>query len=48
MPAYFEKDIDSGIPTLTEAGRKVLEEELAEPSTHEVEGEGETQAEEKS
>ncbi|TDL22059.1 hypothetical protein BD410DRAFT_749270 [Rickenella mellea] len=28
IPAYFEKDIDSGIPVLTEAGRKALEEEL--------------------
>ena len=48
MPAYFEKDIDSGIPKLTEAGRKVLREELAEPGIYAVEGEGEEKAEGKS
>jgi hypothetical protein len=25
---YFEKDIQSGVPTLTQTGRKVLEEEI--------------------
>lgn len=40
MPAYFEKDIDSGIPKLTEAGRKILQEELDEPSTYDGAGEG--------
>ncbi|EIN09023.1 hypothetical protein PUNSTDRAFT_52431 [Punctularia strigosozonata HHB-11173 SS5] len=29
-PVYFEKEIDSGIPQLTEAGRKAIEEELRE------------------
>ena len=28
IPAYFEKDIDSGIPKLTTEGRKALEDEL--------------------
>ena len=28
IPAYFEKNIDSGIPVLTLEGRKALEEEL--------------------
>ncbi|KAH0834721.1 hypothetical protein J3R83DRAFT_10270 [Lanmaoa asiatica] len=30
IPAYFERDICSGIPVLTEAGRKAVEEELRE------------------
>lgn len=28
MPRYFEKDIQSGVPTLTQAGRDALDEEL--------------------
>lgn len=28
VPKYFEKDIQSGVPTLTQAGRAALEEEL--------------------
>ncbi|KAK7047893.1 hypothetical protein VNI00_006221 [Paramarasmius palmivorus] len=30
VPRFFEKDIDSGIPTLTEEGKKAVEEELKE------------------
>lgn len=28
VPKYFEKDIQSGVPTLTQAGRVTLEAEL--------------------
>jgi hypothetical protein len=28
VPRYFEKDILSGVPTLTQAGREALEEEV--------------------
>jgi len=28
VPRYFEKDIQSGVPTLTQAGKAALEEEL--------------------
>ena len=28
MPRYFEKDIQSGVPTLTQAGRDALDEEI--------------------
>lgn len=28
MPRYFEKDISSGMPTLTQAGRDALDEEV--------------------
>jgi len=28
VPRYFEKDIQSGMPTLTQAGRDALDEEL--------------------
>jgi hypothetical protein len=28
VPKYFEKDIQSGVPTLTQAGREALEEEV--------------------
>jgi hypothetical protein len=28
VPKYFEKDIQSGVPTLSQAGRVALEEEL--------------------
>lgn len=31
-PRYFEEDIASGVPKLTEEGRKAIAEELAEPS----------------
>lgn len=30
IPKYFEKDIESGMPRLTEAGRRAVEEELKE------------------
>lgn len=30
VPKYFEKDIESGMPRLTEEGRRVVEEELRE------------------
>ncbi|OBZ77732.1 Isoleucine--tRNA ligase [Grifola frondosa] len=36
-PRYFERDIDSGIPTLTPEGRKALEEELAEETIYPLE-----------
>ncbi|KAH7924369.1 hypothetical protein BV22DRAFT_1035182 [Leucogyrophana mollusca] len=38
IPSYFEKDISAGIPVLTEAGRKAIEEELAEEGPVCVEG----------
>ncbi|KAI1798004.1 hypothetical protein LXA43DRAFT_1056258 [Ganoderma leucocontextum] len=38
-PKYFENDISMGIPTLTEEGRKALEEELSENSEHTLEEE---------
>ena len=28
MPKYFEKDIQSGVPTLTQAGQEALEAEI--------------------
>ncbi|KAI0318793.1 hypothetical protein OF83DRAFT_1114044 [Amylostereum chailletii] len=40
VPAYFETDISSGKPTLTEEGRKALEEELKD-----MEAEAKTEAE---
>ncbi|KAI0075964.1 hypothetical protein K474DRAFT_1663609 [Panus rudis PR-1116 ss-1] len=49
VPKYFEDDLESGIPTLTEAGRKALEEEIKEqgpyplePITEAEEGEQDT------
>ena len=38
IPLYFEKDISSGIPTLTREGRKAVEDELRERSPHCLEG----------
>jgi hypothetical protein len=35
VPVYFEKDIDSGIPVLTDAGRKAIEEELQDDDSNE-------------
>lgn len=32
IPQYFEQDISSGVPVLTAAGRKAVEEELKERS----------------
>jgi hypothetical protein len=32
IPQYFERDISSGVPILTAAGRKAVEEELNECS----------------
>lgn len=37
VPKYFEQDISTGMPTLTEEGRKALEEELSEKSEHTLE-----------
>lgn len=37
VPKYFESDIESGIPKLTEAGRRALEEEMQEDSLHALE-----------
>ncbi|KAH7908645.1 hypothetical protein BJ138DRAFT_1174081 [Hygrophoropsis aurantiaca] len=39
IPSYFEKDISSGVPVLTEAGKKAIDEELAEDSSACEEGE---------
>lgn len=36
-PQYFESDIESGIPKLTEAGRQALEEELKEEALYPLE-----------
>ena len=36
-PKYFDKDISTGLPTLTEEGRKALQEELSEESEHTLE-----------
>ncbi|PIL27701.1 hypothetical protein GSI_10854 [Ganoderma sinense ZZ0214-1] len=36
-PKYFEQDISTGMPTLTEEGRKAIEEELREKSEHTLE-----------
>ena len=38
IPLYFDKDISTGIPTLTPEGRKAVEEELAESSPYCIEG----------
>ncbi|KAH8101780.1 hypothetical protein BXZ70DRAFT_931897 [Cristinia sonorae] len=37
VPVYFESDIETGIPTLTEAGRKALEDELKEEGEYPLE-----------
>ncbi|KAH9835322.1 uncharacterized protein C8Q71DRAFT_710027 [Rhodofomes roseus] len=37
VPNYFESDVDSGIPKLTEAGRQALEEELKEEALYPLE-----------
>ena len=37
VPKYFDQDISTGIPKLTEEGRKALEEELAEKPEHQLE-----------
>jgi hypothetical protein len=34
IPLYFEKDISSGVPTLTPEGRKAVEDELRESSPY--------------
>ncbi|TBU31406.1 hypothetical protein BD311DRAFT_786485 [Dichomitus squalens] len=39
VPRYFENDISTGIPKLTEEGRKALEEELAEKPEYQLEEE---------
>ena len=36
IPRYFDPDISSGLPTLTEEGRKALEEELKEAAEHQL------------
>ncbi|PCH44808.1 hypothetical protein WOLCODRAFT_105705 [Wolfiporia cocos MD-104 SS10] len=38
VPTYFEKDVESGLPTLTAEGRKALEEELKEDIVYPLEG----------
>ncbi|KAJ3776424.1 hypothetical protein FB446DRAFT_721358 [Lentinula raphanica] len=37
VPRYFEEDISSGVPTLTEEGRKAIEEELQEKDDEDLE-----------
>ena len=37
VPRFFEPDIATGIPKLTEEGRKALQEELAEAADHRLE-----------
>jgi len=37
IPSYFEKDISTGIPSLTPKGRKAIGEELAESSPYRLE-----------
>ncbi|KAJ3755961.1 hypothetical protein EV360DRAFT_48797 [Lentinula raphanica] len=37
VPRYFEEDISSGVPTLTEEGRKAIEEELQERDDEDLE-----------
>ncbi|KAI0371275.1 hypothetical protein BV20DRAFT_1017287 [Pilatotrama ljubarskyi] len=37
VPRYFDPDISSGIPALTEEGRKAIEEELKEAAEHKLE-----------
>ncbi|KAH9849622.1 hypothetical protein C2E23DRAFT_736864 [Lenzites betulinus] len=39
LPRYFNPDITSGLPTLTEEGRSAIEEELKEPAEHKLEDE---------
>ncbi|KAI0336723.1 hypothetical protein GY45DRAFT_1290568 [Cubamyces sp. BRFM 1775] len=44
VPRYFDPDISSGMPTLTEEGRKALEEELKEPADHKLEEESSSES----
>ncbi|KAI0634846.1 hypothetical protein C8Q77DRAFT_1104317 [Trametes polyzona] len=46
VPRYFEADISSGLPKLTEEGRKAVEEELKEPAEHKLEDESASTPEE--
>ncbi|KAI8986692.1 hypothetical protein BD414DRAFT_460953 [Trametes punicea] len=39
VPRYFDPDISSGVPSLTEEGRKAVEDELKEPAEHKIEDE---------
>ncbi|KAI0360459.1 hypothetical protein OH77DRAFT_1418382 [Trametes cingulata] len=39
VPRYFDPDISSGMPSLTEEGRKAIEEELKEAAEHKLEDE---------
>ncbi|OJT03455.1 Oxysterol-binding protein-like protein 1 [Trametes pubescens] len=39
VPRYFDPDLSSGLPELTEEGRKAIEEELKEPADHKLEDE---------
>jgi hypothetical protein len=39
VPRYFEKDIQSGVPTLSQAGREALEAEIKYENEDEVEDE---------
>lgn len=42
MPQYFEEDISSGVPILTEEGRKAIAEELQEIDEEQGEAEAKT------
>ena len=37
VPKFFEQDISTGIPVLTEEGRKAIEEELSETEEYQLE-----------
>lgn len=37
IPRYFEKDISTGVPSLTPEGRKAIQQELAESSLYSLE-----------
>ena len=37
VPKYFNWDVESGMPTLTEEGKKALEEEAKETTAHPLE-----------
>ena len=37
VPSYFDSDIESGIPKLTEAGRQAIEEEMKEEALYPLE-----------
>lgn len=37
VPSYFESDLESGIPKLTDAGRQAMEEEMEEEALYPLE-----------